>query len=854
MIRKITALFFTGALCLISYYSMTNPGGPGAEYTNAPKESNCTSCHSGSLITSGSNWNNIAMTSNFTGGGYIPDSTYTIKVSFSQSGISKWGFQATFLDGSNKKVGTLTGSSRVDVVSSSSLSREYAGQNSTGTSSTGTNSTDWTFTWKAPKTNVGNVKVYMSVMAADGNNFNSNDIVYAKVFTITPSSLLPVADAKSNDSVTCANSNVNLKGSSTNNATSWSWSIPGAFPASSTSQNPVVVYKSVGTGTFWAILTTKNAKGFSKADSLKIIVKQQPKLQILNSSPSYTLCKGDSVKLSATVNANFSYTWSPGGLVTNPIWAKDTGNYMVSIKDNNNCVATAGPVKIAHHPSHTVSISRNVSNDTICFERPVEITAKGSTTFDSFLYYDKNGYLLTTTNNPYDIKLSGNNTLKVKAKDSKGCYTPMSNSFDFVVKNELSTPVANCSNKSTGGFEIDWNSVSGSLGYELSLDSGKTWEPPSSGTTGLSHKVFGFPSNTDVQILLRAKDVFPCYNSPITKIVCGSIPCSPLTYDIAWTKDVCKGEQMNFKLKNIKTTSFSIKVDNGNPFKDTVFQITADFSRTYKFELTDSANLSCPTIKRDAEVIVWEIPFLNLSSNNQQNIFCDGFPAIFTAEAKGMQEYNFFLNNNSVKKSNVSTWTYANPKNLDSVWVAVTNGACKSTSGKIKLGVKPLPTAAFTHTFSGKKASFSAAESGKAKFIWTFGDGTKDTTTKTPTHDYTASGLTTAWVKLLVIDEFGCTSEDSVEVSIPLSISDNLRANGVKVFPQPANHSVNIEVPGDLLQSTIQLKDATGRVLGSMTATKTINELIVSELPEGIYFISISKGERQLNSRISIAR
>jgi len=851
MIKKITTLFFTGALCLISYLSMTNPGGPGASYTNAPNENNCTSCHSGSLITSGSNWNNITMTSNFTGGGYIPDSTYTIKVSFSQSGISKWGFQATFLDAGNKMAGTLTGSGRVSIVRSSSLSRDYVGQNSTGTSSTGTNSTDWTFTWKAPKVNSGNIRVFMSVMAADGGNSNSNDIVYAKVFTISPSSLLPVADAKSKDSATCATSSVNLEGTSTNNATSWSWALQGATPNSSTAQNPVVKYNNVGT--YWAVLTSKNAKGTSKADSLKITVKSRPTLNI-SGPTAYTLCKGDSVKLTATINANYAYTWSPGGFVTNPIWAKDTGNYFVSIKDNSNCVATAGPIKIAHHPSHTVSISRSVNNDTICFERPIQITAIGTTTFDSFLYYDVNGYLLTTTNNPYDLKLSGSNKLRIKAKDSKGCFTPMSNEFNFVVKNELLAPSANCSNKSTGGFQIDWSSVTGALGYEVSLDSGKTWESPSSGSTGLSHKVFGFPSNTDVQILLRAIDLFPCYNSPVTRIVCGSIPCSPLTYDVAWTKDVCKGDQMNFRIKNLKTNAYSFKVDNGNPFKDTVFQITADFSRTYKFELTDSVNLSCPTIKRDAEVVVWEIPFLNLSSNNSQNIFCEGFPALFNAEAKGMQEYNFFLNNSSVKKSSISTWTYAQPKNLDSVWVEVTNGACKSTSGKIILGVKPLPTASFVYSFSGKKASFNASETGKAKFLWTFGDGTSDTLSKNPTHDYTSSGLTSAWVKLTVTDEFGCVSIDSVEVSIPLSISDNLRANGVKIYPQPATNVLNIEIPGDLLLSTIQLSDATGRVLGSLKASKTINEIGVAELPQGIYFLNISKGERQLNSRIIIIK
>lgn len=849
MIRKITIFCFTLGLCLVSYLSMTNPGGPGASYSTAPSESNCTSCHSGSLITSGSNWNNIALTANFTGGGYIPDSTYTIKVSHSQSGISKWGFQATILDGSNKKAGTISGSGRVSIVSSSSLGRDYVGQNSNGTSSTGTNSTDWTFTWKAPNKNIGNIKVYMSVMAADGNNQNSNDIVYGKTFTIAPSGLLPVADAKSNDSVTCAGSNVNLIGSSTNSATSWSWTLTGATPSSSTQQNPVVKYNNVGT--FWAVLTTKNAKGFSKADSLKIVVRAKPVLNI-SGPTSYTLCKGDSVKLTASINANYSYTWSPGGLVTNPIWAKDTGNYYVSIKDNNNCTNTAGPVKIAHHASHTVSLSRNVNNDTICFERPVTMTVSGTTSFDSFMYYDNNGFLFTTKVNPYDLKVSGDNSVYVRGKDANKCITPASNKVNFVVKNELATPNAICSNRSTGGFEIGWDAISGALGYEVSLDSGKNWEDPSSGATGLSHKVFGFPSNTDVQVLLRAKDVFPCYNSPVTKIVCGSIPCSPLTYDISWDKDVCKGDPIHFKIRNLKTNNYSFKVDNGNAFKDTLFDITADFSRTYKFELTDSLNLSCPTIKRDAAVVVWEIPTLNLASNNDQNIFCEGDPAWFTINPN-LQQYEYYLNGVSKQKGNDSTWMYTTPKNLDSVWVEVQHGACKATSGKIKLGVKPLPDAGFTHSFSGKKAAFKPKEGGKTRYDWNFGDGKTDTV-ENPTHDYTGSGLTTAKVKLRITDEFGCFAEDSTVVSIPLSLPGSLEEYGIQIFPQPAGQLLNIELPERWTQAVITLQDATGQVVATTSSTGKHNVLQVSQLPQGIYFIRIALGSEQLHARIAVSR
>ena len=212
MIKKITLFIFISILCSVSYYSISNGNGPAEEKTNAPSEGNCTSCHnSGSLITSGSNWNNISLTSNFTGNGYIPDSVYDITISYSQSGIGRWGFEATILNESNKMAGSLSGSGRVQKISSSTLSREYVEHTASGTSSTSTNATEWTFKWKAPSKNVGTVTVYLCLNAADGDNSSSGDEIYAKTFTIKPSSLLPVASASSSDSVACIKKSSTLK-------------------------------------------------------------------------------------------------------------------------------------------------------------------------------------------------------------------------------------------------------------------------------------------------------------------------------------------------------------------------------------------------------------------------------------------------------------------------------------------------------------------------------------------------------------------------------------------------------------------------------------------------------------------
>ncbi len=852
MIQKFTALFFVAILCIASYNVISyGTSAPPTASTNAPGESNCTSCHSGSLITSGSDWNNINLSSNFTGNGYLPDSVYTIKVSHSQSGISKWGFEATVLDAANKAIGTMgTVSSYTRVGKTTSAGRDYVYHNGTsGTSSTGTNTVDWLFTWKAPSKNSGNVKFYVTVNSANGNGQDNGDQIFAKNFTIAPSSLIPVANATSKDSVTCAGNTITLNGSSTQNATSWAWTLPGGSPTSSTSQNPSVKYNNPGT--YWAILVSKNSKAASKADSLKIVVNAKPSASIIPAIGTYTICKGDSVKLTCTTTG-VSYLWSPLGATTATAWAKDTGNYTVTTTNSNKCSNTSGVIRIVHNPVYSLSLTRDVNNDTICFEKPIKVTAtekNNKTTFDSIFYYSGNSLYQKTANNPQIHKFSTSTDLSARGKDSKGCLTAMSNKFDFVVKKGVGTPVLNCAGKTSASFEISWSSVSNALGYKVSLDSGKTWVNPNNGSLG--HQVLGFPPNTDVQVWVKALDAFPCYESEIAKIVCGTIPCSPVTYDLVWDKDVCKSNTINFKIINLNTSKYSVKIDNAGPFKDTVFKITSDFSRTYHFELIDSTNLTCPTIKRDAAVKVWEIPVLQLSSNSAQNIFCEESTAIFSVESKGMQEYNFFLNSKSVQKSNAEIWKYPNPKNLDSVWVTVTNGACVQSSFKTILGVKPLPSAAFTYQFTKHTAKFTPVETGSATFKWSFGDGSKDTVIKNPIHTY-AVGPKSVWVKLTVIDDFGCIKIDSMLLQIPASVQNQFEEMGIKVYPQPANQVITMEVPDLTIRGTLYILDATGRTLKTVHIESDNLEISVQDLSNGLYLLHIENQEFRANGKIIV--
>ena len=154
-------------LLLTSLPSTTYTGGSPASYTNAPttgtsREANCTSCHAGTLQTSGTNYNNIAFNGSFTGGGYIPDSTYTLTLSYTHSGKTKFGYQLTCLKNNNTMAGsfaTITGNNKSSLITGSvaGATRQYMRQTSSGASGSGAAS--WSFRWTAPTTNMGDVTI-----------------------------------------------------------------------------------------------------------------------------------------------------------------------------------------------------------------------------------------------------------------------------------------------------------------------------------------------------------------------------------------------------------------------------------------------------------------------------------------------------------------------------------------------------------------------------------------------------------------------------------------------------------------------------------------------------------------------
>ncbi len=167
-------IFTVPGILLLYSYSGGSPGGK----TGSPGDggTNCTQCHNGTPQTA-SGW----ITTDIPPEGYTPGTSYTVTLTGTHAGVSKFGFELTAEDNFGGKFGTLAllEPSRTKLVNGNHAVTHTSG----GTTPQG-NSNTWTMQWTAPANGGSAVKFYAALNAANGNGNTSGDVIYLTSKTV----------------------------------------------------------------------------------------------------------------------------------------------------------------------------------------------------------------------------------------------------------------------------------------------------------------------------------------------------------------------------------------------------------------------------------------------------------------------------------------------------------------------------------------------------------------------------------------------------------------------------------------------------------------------------------------------
>ena len=180
MKKTILLLTTMTTMALIMSFEILEPTGK-AGYTASPNETACNSCHAGNALNSPGGSLTIQAPT-MTNWKYVPGQTYTINVTVARTSATLFGLGFEALTSTNANAGTLTKGTDTKTATANSRTNIVH----TGTGNTGTGMHTFSFTWKAPATDVGNITFYCSGLAANKNGSQSGDYTYTASQVITP--------------------------------------------------------------------------------------------------------------------------------------------------------------------------------------------------------------------------------------------------------------------------------------------------------------------------------------------------------------------------------------------------------------------------------------------------------------------------------------------------------------------------------------------------------------------------------------------------------------------------------------------------------------------------------------------
>lgn len=851
-----TSLFILGIFGISIYHINANSSGASQPKTGAPNETTCTSCHSGSsLVTSGTQHGRINLKGNYTGGGYIPDSTYTLTVSYAETGRSTFGFQMTALS-NGKAAGTFTSSARTGTFSAtvSGATRYYVEHNSTGSASIAKDSTAWTFQWKAPSTNMGDITFYLALNSSNDNGGTSGDVIYNKTFKISPSTLLPKATASLKTKLLCPGETFEFGGSSTNNATGYSWSFPGGTPSTSSLQNPKVSYNTAGAKI--AILTSTNAKGASLKDTLKFTVLDaavKPNLNIR--TPTVILCLGDTLEFSLGTTAKHTYKWLNGA--TSRSIRIDTSQWVSAVATRDNgCSVSTDSVLVIGLPKPRFNVSYGFTTDSVCVNESMIVLLNSRGYTDSYSSvsakgpYSKDSFLI------YSIK-KGINSYRFWAKSTVGCFSEPSNIRTIIGIDTPSAPQIIISETTSDRIVFSWDNVLYAQSYEFSTDLGKTWTATDSGVHKRIQTVSLKTATESVDFWIRARTGNFCTFSHVGKRTAKGAGCTEPNWNISATNLItCFDSLVELKISGLgQLSAYSLQL-NQESLKDSFYREFIRADQNFTVRLLDSQQLLCGAFEKNISIRV-ENPEKpqTFYSPQQDLLFCDALfgtteiPLIITNYKKGN---NYQLTDGS-NKTALDSVNFINKSVGNYVWriTSTTPNGCVSLEDTLNIYVDDEANANFDYRWlSDLNYEYAALNQDTLNYVHSWLDSASGKLLATEnkatiTVDYSSLGnvdvtITHQMHSKRNIDVFGddnCRFELNKSIQIRNLSNHSTSINMVpEFFPNPLSSLSDLGCNGCEASDVIEIWSIDGKQIGTFTLDALQNQ----NVSNGIYLIQIT--------------
>ena len=630
---------------------------------------------------------------------------------------------------------------------------------------------------------------------------------------------IPVgAGVSVNPSTVCTGQSVDFDGTSSIDATGFSWFFTGGSPSTGTNGTETVTYSSPGT--YMNYIYALGACSGQDLDSVQVVITGGPSLATTSADPT---CAGNdgTIDIIATGGSG-SYEYSiDGGLTfqsSSSFTGLSAGTYDVVVNDiSSGCTSIDNAVITGTGSALSVSTTEQIES---CAgnDGAIDISASGGS-------------------GSYEYSIDGGATFQTSAVFtglSSGSYSVVVNDLSIAcsgsatsVINVSSTLVlsTNSTDPSCGGTDgtITITVPSGSGSYEFSIDGGTTFQSAGyfSGLSGGTYIIV-------VNDLSSA-----CTGSDTQTLASGSGGSATAS---ASSTSICEGDPV------------TLSSSGGLNYYWSTGQNTASFtdfpstSTTYTVYVEDAA--SCLD-SASVMVIVASTPTTTVSNDTS---ICAGQTVTLTANGGTDYFWNTSETTQSITVSPISTTTYS---------VVASNGPCTGAVASSVITVLPTPnmiisaSATTVYLSLGASVDFSNIGSPAITYNWDFGDGTSSSSLS-PTHVYTATGTYT----VVLNGTLGsCTGTDTITIIVldEVTVDENIVGLEMVIYPNPSDGLIQIDMNNhSALELELQVHDALGKLVQSRSI-QGIDIRITLDLRDnraGLYLIRMVSGDDHVIRRI----
>ncbi|RFS22366.1 hypothetical protein DVR12_11160, partial [Chitinophaga silvatica] len=277
--------------------------------------------------------------------------------------------------------------------------------------------------------------------------------------------------------------------------------------------------------TIYYVEATTSGGCVSSRTEVRVTVNPSPAPPVV-ANATLNACPGQTVEV-AVLNPDptLTYKWynTPTGgtplttgasYTTPPINANQM--YYVEALNNNGCPsATRTAVSVIATPAPANPTITGTEN--ICPGTSTILTAASATAGVNFRWYSTatGGTPLFTGASYTTPVLNNATTYYVEAFTTGGCISTSRTAVNVTMAQPLPAPTITVDNATPTEVTFRWNTVTGAQSYQVSIDNGVTWIPPSSGPNGTTHTIGGLQPNQSVTIQVKAIGAVSCETSAV---------------------------------------------------------------------------------------------------------------------------------------------------------------------------------------------------------------------------------------------------------------------------------------------------------------------------------------------------